>query len=107
MSAARLHDALMNEADRLDKLDASAYHHAAHELRSMASEVRDSLDFSTPNQPLRSEVESVESALVRAAEFARILVELAPWLYEDDDDDSEDDPDPSPEGEPSATEARP
>ena len=52
-----------------------------------AAVVRENLDFGLPNQPLRTEVESVHTHLDSAREYARILVELAPWLYEDDDED--------------------
>lgn len=65
---------------------------------SVAAVVRAKLDFSLPNQPLRSEVESIHDALEKAAEFARILVELAPWLYEDEDDEGDPEPQPDPAG---------
>lgn len=64
---------------------------------AVAATVRDSLDFSVPNQPLRHEVEQIQSALAKAADFAQVLVELAPWLYEDDEGNDEPEPEPSPE----------
>lgn len=65
---------------------------------AVATTVRADLDFTLPNQPLRSEVESVKDALAKATDFAQVLVELAPWLYEDDDDEGEAEPAPDPEG---------
>jgi hypothetical protein len=63
-----------------------------------AAVVRESLDFSVPNQPLRDQVQSVQESLAKAAGFAQVLVELAPWLYDDgEDDDDEPAPEPSPE----------
>lgn len=64
----------------------------------VAAVVRAEMDFSLPNQPLRTEVESVHDALEKATAFARILVELAPWLYEDEDDGGDPEPAPDPAG---------
>lgn len=39
MATKSLHDKLMDEADRVQKIDPNAYHMRAHELRAAASDV--------------------------------------------------------------------
>lgn len=67
-----------------------------------AALVRNVLDFSVPNQPLESQVREIVKHLDSAGEAARVLAELAPWLY---DDDEGDDPEPEPSPDPSSSKA--